>query len=564
MVDPVVYFAKYLYMGDAMKSVRLVSVLCACLIMFAGAGPAGSCTNLLVTKGASVDGSVTITYTCDGEFHPRLRYTPAADHAPGDSLEIWDWGGNMRGKIKQVDHTYAHVGLMNEHQLAICETTFDGRLDLQNKEGLLHYWDLMQLGLKRAKTAREAIEVMTALVEEYGYRSTGESFSIADTEEAWIMEMIGPGPGGDGAIWVAVRIPDGLIACHANKARIGEFPLDDPDNCLYSKNVVSYAVDNGFYDPSSGEPFRFCEAYCPATPRNCRYADARVWSIFRRAAPSANLSPDYHRAEEEAEPYQLWMKPDKKLSVSDIFSLMRDHYEGTEFDMTQGVDAGPYGCPVRFRPMAWEVDGVEHVWERPVSTQQTGFSFVSQSRSWLPDPIGGVLWYGVDDTYTTCYIPLYCGITGVPESFATGTLREFSWDSAWWVFNFVANYANLRYSHMAPEILAVQSEIEGDFLARQPFVEKTALELAETDRDMMIRYLTDYSISHGEMVVKKWRELGEHLLTKYNDGYIKDEDGRPQEQGYSEQWLRAVVESRPGHFRLKEKAEDVPESRLID
>lgn len=523
-----------------------------------------ACTNLLVTKGASIDGSVTITYTCDGEFHPHLRYTPAADYAAGDSLEIWDWGGDLRGRIKQVDHTYAHVDLMNEHQLAICETTFDGRLDLQNENGLLHYWDLMQLGLERAKTAREAIDVMTGLVEEYGYRSTGESFSIADTEEAWIMEMIGPGPDGHGAIWVAVRVPDGYIACHANKARIGEFPMDDPDNCVYSENVVSFAVENGFYDPSSGEPFRFCEAYCPATPRNCRYADARVWSIFRRAAPSAVLPPDYHRAMDGAEPYPLWLKPDEKLSVSDVFSLMRDHYEGTDYDMTKGVDAGPYGCPVRWRPMAWTVDGQEHVWERPISTQQTGFSFVSQSRSWLPDPIGGLLWYGVDDTYTTCYIPLYCGITDVPESFATGTLQRFSWDSAWWVFNFVANYANLRYSYMAPEIIEVQSEIESDFLERQPVVEKTALDLATKDPDMMVRYLTDYCVSHGEMVVKRWRELGEHLITKYNDGYIKDEDGRPQEQGYPDGWLQAVAKTRPGHFRLKKKAEDVPESRLID
>jgi dipeptidase len=258
------------------------------------------------------------------------------------------------------------------------------------------------------------------------------------------------------------------------------------------------------------------------------------------------------------------MKPDKKLSVSDIFSLMRDHYEGTDFDMTKGVDAGPYGCPVRWRPMTWTVDDQEYAWERPISTQQTGFSFVSQSRSWLPDPIGGLLWYGVDDTYTSCYIPLYCGITDVPESFATGSLQKFSWESAWWVFNFVANYANLRYSHMAPEIISVQKEIEGDFLARQPSIEKTALELAKTDHELMIRFLTDYSVSHGEMVVRRWRELGEHLLTKYNDGYIKDENGRPQEQGYPADWLQAVVKSRPGQFRLKEKAEDVPETRLID
>ncbi len=544
---------------------KLLSLLLV-LSVFAipGAQPAESCTNLLVTKGASADGSVIITYTCDGEFHPHLSYTPAADYAPGDSLEIRTWHSDRRGKIKQVEHTFAHVGLMNEHQLAISETTFDGRKELQNPDGLLHYWDLMHLALKRARTAREAIEVMTGLVEDYGYCSTGESFSIADTEEAWIMEMIGPGPGGEGAVWVAVRVPDGHIACHANKARIGEFPLDDPDDCLYSENVISFAVDRGYYDPSSDEPFRFCEAYCPATPKNCRYADARVWSIMRRAAPSADLSPAYHRAEEGAQPYPLWIEPDEKLSLRDVFSLMRDHYEGTDYDMTKGVDAGPYGCPNRWRPITWSVDDVEYAWERPISTQQTGFSFVSQSRSWLPDPVGGVLWYGVDDTYTTCYIPLYCGIDAVPESFSVGSLREFSWDSAWWVFNFVANFANLRYSHMLPEIQAVQGEIEEMFLELQPAVEQTAVELAESDPELMRRYLTDYSVTHGELAVKRWKELGEYLISKYNDGYVKDEDGRPQEEGYAESWLRTVLDSRPDQFRLRQKDADTPESRLVD
>ncbi len=548
-----------------MKNLPTVAALCAfaCLLLLADG--ADGCTNLLVTKGASQDGSVIITYTCDGEFHPHLRYEPAADYAPGDSLEIWDWGGKLRGKIKQVEHTYAVVGLMNEHQLAISETTFDGREELQNPEGLLHYWDLMQLALKRAVTAREAIKVMTGLVEEYGYRSTGETFSIADTREAWIMEMIGPGPGGHGAIWAAVRVPDGYVSCHANKARIGEIAMNDPENCMHSDNVVSFAVERGYYDPASGEPFRYCEAYCPATPKNRRYGDGRVWSILHRAAPSADLSSDYFRDVEGSEPYPLWVKPDEKLSVADVFSLMRDHFEGTDFDMTRGIDAGPYGCPVRWRPITWKAgDDLEYAWERPISTQQTGFSFVSQSRSWIPDPVGGVLWYGVDDTYTTCYVPLYCGIDSVPESFARGSLREFSWDSAWWVFNFVANYANLRYSDMLPEIQAVQDDIEGTALAIQPAVEKAALELLESDRDLAVRYLTDYSVTHGELAVKRWRELGEHLVSKYNDGYVKDDDGRPKEQGYPEGWLQAVVKSRPDQFRLKSKDAGVPESKLVD
>jgi dipeptidase len=367
------------------------------------------------------------------------------------------------------------------------------------------------------------------------------------------LEMIGPGPGGDGAVWVAVRVPDGYISCHANKARIGEFPLDDPENCIYSGNVMSFAAEHGYYDPDSDEPFRFCETYCPATPKNQRYADARVWSIFRRAAPSQNISPDYHRAVADAEPYPLWIKPDKKLSLADVFALMRDHYEGTDYDMTEGIDAGPYGTPNRWRPMTWTVDSIEYVWERPISTQQTGFSCISQSRSWLPDAVGGVYWYGMDDTYFTVYIPLYCGINDIPESFTVGSLQKFSWKSAWWVFNFVANYANLKYSYMIHDIQAVQSDLEGAFLALQPSVERTAIGLAESNPELMTRYLTDYSVSHGELVVRRWRELGEHLLTKYNDGYVKDEEGVPQEKGYSESWLEKVLRSRPDQFRLPVK-----------
>ena len=335
-----------------------------------------------------------------------------------------------------------------------------------------------------------------------------------------------------------MRVPDGCIAAHANKARIGEFPLDDPENCVYSANVISFAVEKGYYDPKAGKPFRYCDAYCPPTPRNQRYAETRVWSMFRRAAPSLNLSPDFHRAADGTQPYPLWIKPDKKLSVADVFALMRDHYEGTEFDMTKGIDAGPYGMPDRWRPITWKVDGVEYTWERPVSTQQTGFTFVSQSRAWLPDPVGGVYWYGVDNTYTTCYVPLYCCIDALPESYTIGRLNQFSWDSAWWIFNLVANYANLRYSDMLPEIQAVQRVLEGTFLAMQPAVEKTAVELGKSDPKLMTRFLTDYSVTHAELVVKRWRALAEHLITKYNDGYVQDEKGEPQEKGYSEEWLR--------------------------
>ncbi len=543
---------------------KLYFALLSAAVLSTSTWPARACTNLLVTRGASQDGSVIITYTCDGEFHPILRRYPAADYPPGEMLEIRHWDGKVYGQIPQVRHTYAFVGLINEHQLAIAETTFDGRLELRNPDGVLHYWDLMRLALQRARTAREAIQVMTELVAEHGYRSTGESFSIGDTQEAWIMEMIGPGPGGAGALWVAVRVPDGDVSCHANKARIGTFPLDDPDNCLYDPRVISFATEKGYYNPDSGTPFRFCEAYNPSTPRNHRYGDARVWSLLRRAAPSLNLSPDYHRGVTGAEPYPLSVRPDHKLSVADVFSLMRDHYEGTPFDMTQGIDAGPHGTPNRWRPINWDVDGVEYGWERPVSTQQTGFSFVSQSRAGLPNPIGGVLWYGVDDTYTTCYAPLYCCIDGLPESYTVGNLNHFSWDSAWWVFNFVANFANIRYRPMIKDIQTVQHELESNLLAAQASVEQQALKLYESDPDQMRRYLTDYSVTHAEQIVRRWRELGEYLICKYNDGYIRDEAGRPQEAGYTLEWLRRVLRERPEQFRLPEKPADLPESKLVD
>jgi len=439
---------------------------------------------------------------------------------------------------------------MNEHQVAIGETTTDGRLELQNPDGLLHYWDLMQLALQRATTAREAVEVMTSLAGEFGYRSTAESFAIGGPDEAWILEMIGPGPGGEGALWVARRVPDGCISAYANHLRIGEVPLDDPRNCLYEPRVVDFAIEKGYYDPGSGEPFRWRDAYGPATAQDLRYCASRVWSVFRRAAPSRDWPADYHRGVPGAEPYPLWIEPDEKLTTADVFALIRDHYEGTPYDMTVGVDAGPFGCPVRVQPMGWEIDGVQYTWERPISTKKTGFSFVSQSRRDLPDAMGGVFWYGLDDTYTTCYVPLYCGIDRVPPSYATGNLQEFSWDSAWWMFNLAANYANLRYVDMIEDIKAVQAELETGFLTLQPVVEKTALALAEDHPDLMRRYLTDYSIQQAEMAVDHWRELAKHLITKYNDGYVKDENGHPQEQTYPEAWFREVLARRPEQFKL--------------
>jgi len=521
-----------------------------------------NCSSFLVTKGASKDGSVMITYTCDGEFHPHLEYIPAQDHEPGETIKVRGRDGKIRGDVKQVAHTYAVIGLINEHQVAIGETTFGGRSELRNQEGLLHYFLLMELALQRAKTAREAIKVMAELVEEYGYGSTGESFSIADPNEAWIMEMIGPGPGGKGAHWVALRIPDGYICAHANMSRIGEFPIDDTDNCLYSTNVISFAEQKGYYDKKSGKSFSFRYAYDPPKPSSLRTCAARVWSMFRRCAPSMNLSPDFQRGVEGTKPYPLWIKPDKKLALQDVMRVMRDHYEGTPFDMTKGVDAGPFGSPLRCRGLTWEVDGTQYSWERPISTQQTAFSFISQSRDWLPDPIGGVYWYGLDDTFTSCYVPLYCCIDSLPKSFTVGNIQKFTWDSAWWIFNFVANFANLRYKDMVQDILKVQTVLEGQLLELQPVIEKTAAELLDKDPELMVRFLTNYSVSQGDMVVKRWIELGEHLICKYNDGYVKDENGRAQGVGYPSEWLKTVLKTKPEQFKLPTWGEDKKDGRL--
>jgi dipeptidase len=536
-------------------AVKLLVPIWLFAILLLGAAPLPACTSILVTRGASTDGSVMITYACDsaGGF-ATLGIQPSADHKPGEMITIEpcnDEVKNIGGKIPQVPHTYKVLsGLMNEHQLAMSETTFGGRKELENPQALLRYGFLMQLGLQRARTAREAIDVMIKLVDQYGYADEGESISVADTQEAWILEIVGSGPGGKGAVWVAMRIPDGQISCHANASRIGEIPRNDPTNVLFSANVESFAISHGWYDPRSGKPFRFCDAYCPATPLLRRICDTRVWSVFRRAAPSKHLSPDYHRAKPGAEPYPLSLVPDRKLSVADVFALTRDHYEGTEYDMTQGVDAGPYGLPRRWRPLTWKVDGVEYAWERPIATQQTGFSSISQSRAWLPNPIGGLLWFGMDDAYTTCYLPFYCGIDSVPKSFAAGTIQKFSWDSAWWIFNVAANTTYTKYSHIVPEVQTVQKDIESNLLALQPAVEKTAVELAKSSPSLMTRYLTDYSVMHAELTVARWRALVEHLFTKYNDGYVRDPQGKYPDVGYPEAWLRRVLKERPEQFRL--------------
>lgn len=506
------------------------------------------CTNLIVTKGASKDSSTYLVYTNDGEWLYHLDKTPAKDHKPGDSLEFRSRSGAI-GKIHQVPHTFAVLGFqMNELQLAIGETTFVGREELWNKSKYLEYWHFMRLALERAKTSREAIQIITSLAEQYGYGSEGESFSIADPDEAWILEMVGTGTGGEGAIWVAVKIPDGYISAHANRARIGEFPLDDPENCMYSENVISFAIEKGYYNPDAGVPFRFNEVYCPPTNEQVKYSEARVWSLFRRAAPSLNLSPDYHRGVSGSERYPLWIKPDQKLSLKEIIGLIRDHYEGTEFDMTKGLDAGPYGSPNRWRPLSWEIDSVTYSWERPVSTYNTAFSYIAQLRSWLPDEIGGIAWFGVDDTYYTCYIPLYCCITEIPEPFTVGDINKYSRNSAWWAFNFVSNFSNLRYSDMIKDIKKVQSGLENQFIAQQDSINNKALTLQGQER---IDFLTRYSVKQGYKTHEQWVDLGDYLIMKYNDGYVKDSNYQITSPGYPDSWKKEIIKLYPGKYKIK-------------
>ena len=532
------------------KAISLIFIVM--FFLFSTFYSVNACTSILVTKGASKDGSTMISYSCDGEFHPHPRIIPASDHKPGEMLDIRNWYGK-KGKIPQVLRTYKVVGLMNQYQLAIGETTFDGRQELLNKDGLFNYFTLMIVTLQRAKTAREAIKVMTSLVEEYGYGSTGESFSIADKEEVWILEMIGTGKGGKGAIWVAIKVPDGMISSHANMSRIRQFSLNDPENVMFSKNVISFAEKKGYYDRKKNKPFSFSEVYNPPTEEQIRYSSRRVWSIFRRAAPSLNLSPDYSSFKKNTKPYPLFIKPDKKLNVRDVIALHRDHYESTQFDMTKGITAGPFGAPDRWRPLKWEVNGKKYAWERPISTQQAAFVFVSQSRSHIPDDIGGVYWYGMDNPYTNFFIPLYTSINRLPESYTRGTLKKFSRDSAWWCFNFVANYANLRWSYMIKDIQKVQTEIENLEFNLQPYIEKTAFDLLNKNPEYIEKYLTQFCVYNAEMNLKKWWELGEFLITKYNDGYIQDEKGRPKEIGYPEKWLKKEIEKNSKKFKLKQE-----------
>jgi len=537
---------------------KILTSLILIILLLLEYDPSSACTNFLITRRASHDGSTMITYAVDAHnLYGELYYTPARYHLPGSMLDIYEWDtGKFLGQIPQVERTYTVVGNMNEFQVAIGETTYGGRGGLQDSTAIMDYGSLMYIALQRAKTAREAIQIMTELVAEHGYCSEGESFSISDPNEVWIMEMIGKGPENKGAVWVARKIPDGYICAHANQARIRQFPLNDKKNCLYAKDVISFAREKGWFD-GADKDFSFAETYAPLDYGALRFCEARVYAMFKRAAPSLKLPMDYVKGEPGAQPLPLWIKPDKKLSVRDVMELMRDHFEGTDFDMTQDIGAGPYQLPYRWRPLTWKVDGTLYCNERATSTQQTGFSFIAQSRSYLPNAIGGVFWFGVDDTYSTVYVPMYCAITEVPWVYAVGngSFNEFTWDSGFWVFNFVSNYCYLRYSDMIQDVRLVQQELEGRFFANQPKIEKAALTLYNQSPQLAVDYLTNYSVNEGNATVKRWKKLGEKLIFKYLDGNMKDELNNVTHPGYPESWYRKIIEETGDHFKMRELQE---------
>ena len=530
-----------------------------------------SCTNFLVTPGASVNGTSMITYAADAHvLYGELYFTPAATYPEGTMLSIYEWDTNkFLGQIKQVRKTYSVVGNMNEHQLAIGETTYGGRGELRDTTGIIDYGSLIYITLQRAKTAREAINIMAELMDTYGYYSSGESFSISDPNEVWIMELIGKGTkmvtngrgknavtynANKGAVWVAVRIPDGYISGHANQARIQQFPLDDPENCLYSKDVIDFAREMGYYE-GSDEDFSFSDTYAPVDFGGARFCDMRVWSFFKEVNDDMDQYFSYVKGEELDNRMPLYIKPNRKLSNYDLMNFMRDHLEGTELDMRKDAGAGPFELPYRWRPLYWEVDGKTYCNERTTATQQTGFSFVAESRPGMPDIIGGILWFGVDDAASTVYVPMYCGMTDVPFSYAVGNgdLLTYSESSAFWTFNLVSNFAYLRYNLVMEDVRKKQDAMEKGFIEKVQQVDQKAMALYEEDPGEARDYITNFSVNAGNHTVAVWKELGQYLLVKFIDGNVKKEkNGRflrneygypvsPDQPGYSEEWRRNVV-----------------------
>jgi len=534
---------------NKLLSVASMIFLMLMLLGVFGISAYADCTSVMVGKDASVDGSVMTTHTCDGWYDNRIQIVPGQTFEKGTMTNVYKEichltqpGKELEkvGEIPQAEKTctYFNVGypFMNENQVMIGEATWGGRDELVSPEGIMMIEQLEVFGLQRAKTAREAIKVMGALAEKYGYCDGGEGLTVTDPNEVWLFEIAGSGPlwtpgcGKPGAVWAAQRIPDDHVSVIANRSRIGEINLDDSNNFMASENVSSLAEEMGWWKPADGH-FSFWKAYCPVPYGAPFYQRRREWRVLSLLAPSLNLDP-YAK-----EQYPFSIKPDKKVSVQDLMAIKRDHYEGSEFDLTKGMAAGPFGNPNRY-PTPGKVKPEDRKildWERAISIFRCSYSFVSQARSWLPDPIGGVLWFGEDAPHSTCYIPFYSGITEVPISFSSGRRDMFDKENAWWAFDFVSNWADLKYSYMIEDIKAAQNEVEGDFFAMQPAVEMAAADLYKKDPALAVKYLTNYSNDCANRAVDTWWALAEKLVYKYNDGYV---DGNSV--GYPTWWLEEV------------------------
>ena len=525
-----------------------------------------ACTNLAAGKKATTDGSVMMTYSADSHnLFGFLHHSPAADHAPGSMREVREWDTNKPlGSIPQVAHTYNVVGNMNEHQLAIGESTWGGREELADTTGqsVIDYGSLIYITLERAKTAREAIDIMTDLVSKYGYASEGESFTIADKDELWVMDMIGKGAE-KGAVWIAVRIPDEAITGHANEPRIRKVNLKDKENVKYAKDMISFARKRGYFN-GKDEDFSFADVYSEHDAGTRRGCDARVWSYFRRFNNDADKYFAWVNNESD-DPMPLYIIPDRKVSLAEMQDAMRDQFQGTPYDMTQDVGAGPFHVPYRWRPMEYEVDGKKYCMERAIATQQTGWSFVSQSRDWLPDPVGGVFWFGTDDTNTSVYMPLYCGLTEVPVQLQECDINTLSLDSNFWVNNIVANQAYNRYDQMIPDIRKVQGRLEGDFQSSRKDVEEKLSQLVESGNMEAYRNAVNAeAAAFAKDATDSYRDLAGYLFVKFMDGnrkktdengnFIKSEYGMPvypEFPGYDKKYYENIVKETGDHFELK-------------
>ncbi len=566
---------------------KTVGLVMAFLLVLGFSNQTSACTNYLITKGASTDGSTMISYAADSHvLYGELYHWPAATYPIGTMLDVYEWDtGKYMGQIAQALQTYNVIGNMNENQVAIGETTYGGREELAAQPGaIVDYGSLIYITLQRATSARHAIKIMADLVSEYGYASSGESFSIADKNEVWILEMIGKGEGEKGAVWVALRIPDGYVSGHANQARITTFPqtlkknaissneldkIDEPNiECVYAADVISFARNKGWYT-GDDKDFSFSDTYAPVNFGGARFCEIRVWSMFNKVAGGMDKYWDYVKGDiahhekfddGRANPNHyatnrmpLWIKPEKKVSPRDMMNFMRDHLENTELDMSQDIGAGPFGLPYRWRPLTWKVDGVDYCNERATATQQTGFSFVTQSRSWLPDAIGGINWWGVDDASGTVYMPMYTSMTQIPVNFevGNGSMMEWSETSGFWIFNQVQNFVYTRYNVMHPEVEKIQDELENGFINMTPAVDAGALALIDKDKEAAIAYLTNYSCGVGADVFNIWKDLYQYLFMKYMDGNIKTKKEVPEgyiyvapdvsQPGYSPETYKLII-----------------------